>query len=170
MATYTIVHVVISLVGIGSGFVVLFGFLTAQQLDRWTAVFLATTIATSATGFGFPVDRVLPSHIVGAISLVVLGIAMFARYGRQLAGRWRAVYVVLAVLALYFNVFVGVVQAFSRIPVLRTMAPTQSEPPFVVTQLTVLVVFLALSIAAVLRFRIEPGRSTSTSRMSVSGV
>ena len=170
MTTFTMIHVVISLVGIVSGFVVVFGLLTGQRLDRWTAVFLATTIATSVTGFGFPVDRLLPSHIVGAISLVVLGVAMFARYGRQLAGRWRAVYVVLAVLALYFNVFVGVVQAFLRIPVLRTMAPTQSEPPFVLTQLTVLVVFVALSIAAVVRFRIERVVRLRAGRMSASRV
>ena len=170
MPTYTLLHVVISLVGIGSGLVVLVGLLTGKRLDRWTAVFLATTIATSVTGFGFPVERVLPSHIVGAISLVVLAVATFARYGRQLAGRWRAVYVVLAVLALYFNVFVGVVQAFLRIPVLHTMAPTQSEPPFVLTQLSVFIVFVALSIAAALRFRLEPVRPPSGSRIAVSRI
>jgi hypothetical protein len=170
MTTYTVIHVVISLVGIGSGLVVLFGMLTAQRLDRWTALFLASTVATSATGFGFPVDRVLPSHIVGGISLVVLAITIYARYGRQLTGRWRAVYVVLAVVSLYLNVFVGVVQAFLRIPVLRTMAPTQSEPPFVLTQLAVMALFIALSIAAVLRFRIEQVRPTSTGRVSVSRV
>jgi hypothetical protein len=170
MTTYTVIHVVISLVGIGSGLVVLFGMLTAQRLDRWTALFLASTVATSATGFGFPVDRVLPSHIVGGISLVVLAITIYARYGRQLTGRWRAVYVVLAVVSLYLNVFVGVVQAFLRIPVLRTIAPTQSEPPFVLTQLAVMALFIALSIAAVLRFRIEQVRPTSTGRVSVSRV
>jgi hypothetical protein len=170
MTTYTVIHVVISLVGIGSGVVVLFGLLTGQRLDRWTALFLASTVATSATGFGFPVDRVLPSHIVGGISLVVLAIAIYARYGRQLAGRWRTVYVVLAVVSLYLNLFVGVVQAFLRIPALRTMAPTQSEPPFVLTQLAVLALFIALSIAAVLRFRIEQVRPTSTGRVSVSRV
>jgi hypothetical protein len=170
MTTYTVIHVVISLVGIGSGLVVLFGMLTAQRLDRWTALFLASTVATSATGFGFPVDRVLPSHIVGGISLVVLAITIYARYGRQLTGRWRTVYVVLAVVSLYLNVFVGAVQAFLRIPVLRTMAPTQSEPPFVLTQLAVMALFIALSIAAVLRFRIEQVRPTSTGRVSVSRV
>ena len=137
MTTYTVLHVVISLVGIGSGLVVLFGLLTGRRLDKWTVVFLASTVATSATGFGFPVDRVLPSHIVGAISLVVLAVAIFARYGRHMAGRWRVVYVLLAVLSLYLNVFVGVVQAFLRVPTLRAMAPTQSEPPFALTQLAV---------------------------------
>ena len=151
MTTYTVLHVIISLVGIGSGLVVLLGLLTGQRLETWTVVFLASTVATSATGFGFPVDRMLPSHIVGAISLVVLAVAIFARYGRRMAGRWRVVYVLLAVLALYFNVFVGVVQAFLRIPALRVLAPTQSEPPFALTQLAVLVVFIGLSIAAASR-------------------
>jgi hypothetical protein len=170
MTTYTVVHVVISLVGMGSGLVVLIGLLTGRRFDSWTALFLASTVATSATGFGFPVDRVLPSHIVGGLSLVVLSVAILARYARQLAGRWRAVYVIGAVLSLYLNVFVGIVQAFLRIPVLRTMAPTQSEPPFVLTQLATLGLFIALSIVAVLRFRNEQVRPISASRVSVSRV
>lgn len=153
LTAYTIVHTVISLVGIASGLVVLYGLLTARRLDRWTAVFLATTVATSVTGFGFPVDRFMPSHAVGLISLIVLGVAIVARYRRHLAGTWRPIYVVAAVVSLYFNVFVGIVQAFRRVPALHTLAPTQSEPPFQITQLGALVLFVAFGIVAVIRFR-----------------
>ena len=153
LAAYTVVHTLISLVGMVSGVVVLLGLLTAKRLDRWTAVFLATTVATSVTGFGFPVDRFLPSHAVGLISLVVLGVAIVARYRRQLAGTWRPIYVVAAVVALYFNVFVLIVQAFRRVAALNALAPTQSEPPFQIAQLGALVLFVALGIAAVIRFR-----------------
>ena len=170
MAAYTAIHVVISLVGISSGLVILFGMLNGKRFDTWTAVFLATTVATSATGFGFTVDRVLPSHIVGGISLVVLGVAIFARYARHLAGWWRAAYVISAVLSLYLIVFVGIVQAFLRVPALRTMAPTQSEPPFVLAQLATLALFIGLSIAAVLRFRIEEAHQSAARGMSVSRV
>lgn len=166
--TFTVVHVVISLIGIGSGLVVLVGMLSRRRLDGWTAVFLASTVATSVTGFGFAVERLLPSHIVGGLSLLVLGAAIFARYRRQLAGRWRVVYVVAAMLALYFNVFVGVVQAFMRIPALSAMAPTQSEPAFAITQLAVLVTFIGLSIAAVVRFRLQHADSPPIGRMSTS--
>ena len=170
MAAYTAIHVVISLVGISSGLVVLLGLLNGRRFDTWTAVFLATTVATSATGFGFPVDRVLPSHIVGGISLLVLGVAIFSRYARHLVGRWRAVYVIAAVLSLYLNVFVGIVQAFIRVPTLRAMAPNQSETPFVLAQLATLVLFIGLSIVAVSRFRIEQARQPSARRMSVSSI
>src|ERR1700675_823815 len=106
LATYTFLHVVISLAGIGSGFVVLFGLLTSKRLDRWTALFLTSTVATSVTGFGFPFRGFLPSHAVGILSLLVLAVAIFARYGHHLAGAWRRIYVVSATVALYFNVFV----------------------------------------------------------------
>jgi hypothetical protein len=149
------VHVVISLVGIASGLVVLFGLLTAKRLDGWTALFLTTTVLTSLTGFGFPFTRLLPSHVVGVISMVVLGVVIFARYGRHLAGAWRSIYVVGAVLALYLNVFVGIVQAFLKVPALNASAPTQSEPPFLVTQLVVLGIFVALAVLAAIRFRTE---------------
>jgi hypothetical protein len=153
MTTFTLVHVVISLVGIVTGLVVAAGLLSAKRLDGWTAVFLASTLATSLTGFGFPFERLLPSHVVGAISVVVLAAAMFARYVRLMAGSWRGIYVVTAVAALYFNVFVLVVQLFVRVPALNALAPTQSEPPFAIAQLIVLVAFVALGIAAVRRFR-----------------
>jgi len=164
----TVVHVVISLIGIGSGLVVLVGMLRGKRHDGWTAAFLASTVATSVTGFVFAADRVLPSHIVGALSLLVLGAGVYARYRRELAGRWRAVYVIAAVLALYLNVFVGVIQSFLKVPALRAMAPTQSEPPFVTTQLAVLALFAGLSIVAVVKFRPEPTRSPHIKRMSVT--
>src|SRR5712672_2511461 len=121
MTTFTFVHVVISLVGIASGLVVLFGLLTGKWLDGWTALFLLTTAATSLTGFGFPFDHLLPSHIVGIISLVVLAVASYARYGQHLEGGWRTAYVIGAVAAFYFNVFVLVVQLFRRVPVLTAL-------------------------------------------------
>jgi hypothetical protein len=154
MVTFTLVHVVISLAGIASCLVVLYGMLTANAMNRWTGIFLATTVATSATGFGFPFEQLLPSHIVGAISLVVLAVAIVARYVKHLTGGWRLVYVIAATTALYFNVFVLVVQLFRRVPALHDLAPTQSEPPFAVVQLVVLVLFVTLGVAAAKRFRI----------------
>ena len=155
MTTYTFVHVVISLVGIVSGLVVLLGLLAANRLNGWTVLFLATTVATCLTGFGFPFVQLLPSHIVGIITLVALTAAIFARYGRRLAGAWRWIYVLGAVVALYLNVFVLIVQAFMKVPGLNALAPTQSEPPFLVTQVVVLVIFILLGIVAALRFRNE---------------
>jgi len=154
-SAYTLIHVVISLIGIASGFAVLFGMLNAKRLDRWTAVFLVTTAATSLTGFGFPFDHLLPAHKVGILSLLVLAIAVLARYAFHLSGRWRWIYVVTAQVALYFNVFVLVVQAFEKVPALRALAPTQKEAPFLIAQLIVLLAFVVLTIAAVRRFHID---------------
>jgi len=156
---YTIIHTLISLVGIFTGFVVLFGLLAGKRLDGWTKWFLITTVATSVTGFFFPFHGFTPAHGVGIISLVVLAVAIYARYPRQLAGHWRWIYVVTAVIALYLNVFVGVVQAFLKVPALKTMAPTQSEPPFKLTQLVVLGLFVVLTIVGAIRFRLEPVRA-----------
>ncbi len=153
LATFTAVHVALSLIGIVSGFIIMYGLLNAKRLDRWTALFLVTTVATSVTGFGFPFDHLLPSHKLGIISLVVLAVAILARYAMHLAGGWRWIYVVTAVMGLYLNVFVLVVQCFRRVPVLKAMAPTQTEPPFLVAQLVVLVLFVVLGIAAVKKFR-----------------
>ena len=158
LKTFTAIHVILSLVGIGSGFVVLFGLLTARRLKGWTALFLATTVATSTTGFGFPFHQLLPAHKVGIVSLAVLVVAILARYTFRLAGAWRWIYVVAAVIALYLNVFVGIVQAFQKVPALKAAAPTQSELPFLLTQLAVLALFVALGIVAAIRFRIEPVR------------
>jgi hypothetical protein len=154
MTTYTFVHVAISLVGIFSGLIVMFGLLAAKRLDGWTALFLVTTVATSLTGFGFPFVKLLPSHIVGVISLVALAIAILARYALHLSGAWRAIYVVTAMIALYLNVFVLVVQLFLKVPALHAMAPTGSEPPFLVAQVTVLVLFIVLTVLAVKKFRV----------------
>jgi hypothetical protein len=162
MSTFTLVHVVVSLLGIGSGLVVLAGMLSAKRLDRWTAVFLATTVATSVTGFMFPFVHLLPSHAVGLLSLVVLAPVIFARYKRGMAGIWRVVYVIGSVLALYLNVFVLVVQSFLKVPALKAMAPTQSEPPFQITQLVVLAIFVGLAVAAVIRFRAQQSSSDRT--------
>jgi hypothetical protein len=151
--------VLISLAGIFSGFVVLLGLLAAKRLNGWTALFLATTVATSVTGFFFPFHGFTPAIGVGIISLLVLSIAIFARYPRQLAGHWRWIYVVTAMIALYLNVFVGIVQGFEKVPVLKALAPTQSEPPFKLTQLIVLGLFVVLTIVGVIRFRLEPVRA-----------
>jgi uncharacterized membrane protein SirB2 len=158
-STFTLVHVILSLIGIFAGLVVLAGMFGSKKLDGWTALFLATTVLTSVTGFFFPADKLLPSHIVGILSLVVLAVTLVALYGYRLAGSWRWIYVSGAVLALYLNVFVGVVQAFAKVPVLKALAPTQSEPPFLVAQLVVLVIFVVLGIVAVRKF--HPGSRAS---------
>lgn len=156
MTPFTLVHVVLSLIGILSGFVVVAGLLTAKRLDGWTALFLSTTVLTSVTGFFFPFHRFLPSHAVSILSLIVLPVAILARYTFRLAGAWRRIYVVTAMVALYFNVFVLVVQLFLKVPALKAMAPTQSEPPFKVAQLGVFVLFLGLTILAIIKFRVPP--------------
>jgi hypothetical protein len=164
LATYTLVHVIISLVGIGSGLIVLFGLLSGKRLGGWTGLFLATTIATSVTGFGFPVEHFLPSHGVGIISLMVLAIALLALYAFHLAGAWRRTYVVTSVIALYLNCFVAVVQSFEKIAPLRALAPTQSEPPFAVAQVALLVIFVGLGILAAKRFRDRTGLKVAAAR------
>ena len=153
LSTFTTVHVVISLVGIFSGFIVLFGLLGGKRLDGWTAIFLITTVATSVTGFFFPFHGFGPPHFVGMISLFVLLLAIIGRYPMRLAGGWRKVYVITAVIALYLNCFVGVVQAFQKIPALHALAPKGNEPPFGAAQLTVLVLFIVLGVMATKRFR-----------------
>lgn len=153
VATYTLLHVVISLIGIVTGFVVVLGLLRSRRPGLWTAIFLLATVLTSVTGFGFPFDRLLPSHWFGVISLVVLAIALLALYGFRLGGPWRWVYVTAAMIALYLNVFVGVVQAFQKLAFLQPLAPTQSEAPFLVAQVAVLAIFVLLGILAASRFR-----------------
>jgi hypothetical protein len=158
-ATYTFLHVLISLIGIGSGLVVMFGFITGKRLDTLTAVFLTTTVLTSVTGFGFPFDHLLPSHKLGIISLVVLAIAIPARYVFHLAGSWRWIYVVGASMALYLNVFVLIAQLFMKVPALKALARRQSEPPFLVAQILVLLIFVGLTILAAKRFHLQPARA-----------
>ncbi len=160
LETYTFVHVVISLVGVFTGLIVLFGLLAGKRLDGWTKWFLIMTTATSVTGFFFPFHGFTPAIALGIMSLIVLAVAIFARYPRQLIGHWRWIYVVSAVIALYFNVFVAIVQAYEKIPALKVLAPTQTEPPFKLTQLVVLAIFVLLGIVATIAFRNEPIRTT----------
>jgi hypothetical protein len=150
---FTLIHVVISVLGVIAGLVVVGGLLAGARLDSWTALFLATTIYTSLSGFGFPFTNVAPPHVVGALSLVVLAVCLFARYGKNLNSRWRATYVVTAVIALYLNVFVLVVQLFAKTPALAQLAPTQREAPFVVTQALLLGLFAWLGRAALRGFK-----------------
>jgi hypothetical protein len=151
--TFTIIHVAISLVAIASGFIVVFGLISAKRLDGWTAFFLATTILTSVTGFGFPIVGVTPGIVLGVISLVVLALALYARYARHLAGIWRPIFVITAVIALYLNFFVLIVQSFQKVPALKALAPTQSELPFAIAQLVALGAFINLGYLATTRFR-----------------
>jgi hypothetical protein len=153
LSTFTLVHVIISLVAIASGFIVMFGLLGSNRMSGMTALFLATTILTSVTGFFFPFTQLLPSHIVGILSLVLLAIAVFALYGQKLSGAWRAVYVVAALISLYLNVFVLIIQGFLKVDPLKTLAPTQTEPPFLAVQGVVLAFFVIVIIGAARRFR-----------------
>lgn len=155
---FTLVHILISLVGIASGFGVLSGLLTGKLFPRWTAVFLATTTATSVTGYFFPFHGITPAIVVGGLSLLALAAASYALYGRNLAGVWRKAFVIGAVISLYFNFFVLVAQLFQKTPALVDLAPTQSEPPFAITQAVVLGVFIWVGIIATIQFREEPGR------------
>ena len=158
IATFTLVHTVLSLVGIVAGLVTAGAIATGTRLDRWAAVFLVTTVLTSVTGFGFPFDKLLPSHIVGIVSLVVLLAVIVADYVKHLAGTWRTIYAVGVVLATYLNTFVLVAQLFKRIPVLYLLAPTQSEPPFALTQGLVVLLFVWLGVGAVRGARPGVGR------------
>ena len=158
-STFTTVHVIISLIGIVSGVVVVLGWLGKRQ-DGWTALFLATTVLTSVTGFLFPSTSFGPPQVIGALSLVLLAAAIAALYVFHLAGIWRPVYIVGATIALYFNAFVGVVQAFQKVPFLQPLAPTQSEPPFLIAQIAVLAIFVVLGFLSLKRFRPQVGAAS----------
>ena len=153
LATYTLIQVIISLVGIGSGLIVLFGMFASKRLDGMTALFLATTVLTSLTGFGFPFEHVTPGIILGILSLVMLAIAIPARYSFHMAGRWRSIYVVTAVIALYFNCFVLIAQSFLKVPALHALAPKGNEPPFAIAQVVLLVLFIVAGTLAAKKFR-----------------
>lgn len=159
MTTFTLVHVVLSLLGIFSGFVVAVGLMGGKRFDGWTGLFLVTTALTSVTGFLFPFHKFLPSHGVGIVSMVMLAVAILARYGRHLAGAWRGTYVITAMISLYLNVFVLVAQLFQKVPALKAMAPAQSEPPFLIAQVMVMALFVVLTILAAKGFRNEPGHT-----------
>jgi hypothetical protein len=164
MDSYTFVHVVISLMGIGSGVIVMGRLLTGRPLDGWTALFLLTTAATSLTGFGFPFHHLLPSHLVGVISLAAVTVAAAGRYVFQLPAAWRWIYVAGVVISLYFNIFVLIAQLFLKVPAFHALAPTQAEPPFAIVQAAVLVLFVGLGIVAAIKAQpsgmARPGRST----------
>jgi len=153
LAGFTVLHLVISMIAIGLGLIVAGGLLASSRLPGWTAWFLILTIVTSATGFLFPFTQILPSHIVAIISLVLLAVAVYALYGKGLTGIWRSVYVVAAMLALWFNVFVLIVQSFQKVALLNAYAPTGSEPPFAITQGIVLLFFVFTIILGIRRFR-----------------
>ncbi|HZS99267.1 MAG TPA: hypothetical protein VFA40_20955 [Terriglobales bacterium] len=159
-STFTLLHVLISLIGIGSGLIALYGWLNGRLLSGWTPLFLVSTVLTSVTGFLFPVEHLLPSHKVGILSLIVLAIANAALYLFHLAGKWRAIYVISALTALYLNCFVAVVQSFLKIPALHAMAPNGNEPPFLVAQTIVLLFFIVLGVFATKRFRGVPVLAT----------
>jgi hypothetical protein len=162
LATYTLIHVVISLVGIGSGLIVLFGMFGGKRLDGMTALFLATTALTSLTGFGFPFEHLTPGIILGILSVLVLAIAVPARYSFRMAGKWRAIYVVTAVIALYFNCFVLIAQSFMKVPALHALAPKGNEPPFAIAQGILMVLFIVAGTLAVRKFRL--GATVSAAR------
>ena len=151
--TFTLLHVAISIIAIASGIIVLIGMIGSNRCAGWTALFLFTTVLTSVTGFLFPITGFTPALGVGIVSLVVLAVALLALYVKHLAGAWRWIYVVAASTALWFNVFVLLVQAFQKVAPLTALAPTQSEPPFLIAQGGALVLLLLLGVAAAIRFR-----------------
>jgi hypothetical protein len=159
MSAFTIFHVVISLVGIVSGFVVLFGMIGSKSCPGWTKVFLWTTLATSLTGFMFPYHEFTPAIGVGIISVIVLAATFRARYHNKRAGSSRWIYVIGAAVAQYFNFFVLIAQSFQKIPALHALAPTQKEPPFAIAQISALLLFIVLTIVAVKRFHPAPERA-----------
>jgi hypothetical protein len=153
---YTVIHTLISLIAIFTGVVVLFGMIAGNRLDGWTKWFLTMAVLTTLTGFFFPFHGFTPAVGLGIISLPFLAVTIFARYGRHLTGAWRWIYAIGAVICLYFNLFVLVVQLFEKVPALQAIAPTQTESPFKLVQLIVLVVTILLGIIAVVRFHPEP--------------
>jgi len=153
LQTFTLLHVVISLIAIVTGFVVVIGMIDGKPLPAWTALFLLTTVLTSLTGFLFPFGGITPGIIVGILSSVLLVFALFALYIRHLTHAWRWIYTVTAVAALYLNVFVSIAQAFQKIPFIRALAPTQSEPAFLIVQGLALGIVTILGLLAVMRFR-----------------
>ena len=156
MTPLTFFHVLLSLIGIFAGIIAVFGMIGGKRLDGWTSLFLVTTALTSITGFFFPFHGLTPGYYVGAISLVVLAVAIPARYVKHLAGAWRKIYAVTASIALYLNVFVLIAQLFMKVPSLHALAPTGSEPPFLISQVVVMAIFIVLTIAAAIKFRPEP--------------
>jgi len=153
VGAFTLLHVIITLVAIGSGLMVVGGMFASHKLPGTTALFLLTTALTSLTGFLFPIHGFTPALGVGIVACVILAVALFALYKERLVGAWRWIYVVTAIISLYFNVFVLVAQSFMKVSALNALAPTQSEPPFAITQAVVLIVFILIGVIAVVKFR-----------------
>jgi hypothetical protein len=152
LPVFTAFHVVLSLIGIAAGIVVVLGFLASKQFAAITHLFLATTVITSVTGYLFPFTGFKPSYVVGALSLIALALAIVALYTFHLAGRWRATYVIASVIALYFNLFVLVVQSFLKVHALHELAPTGTEGPFKIAQVTLLILFIVIGTLSVRKF------------------
>ena len=152
LSIYTTLHVIISLIGIGSGFIVLYGLINGKLLSPWNAVFLVTTILTSLTGFGFPNDKVTPGIVLGILSMIVLAIALVALVVFHLKGAWRRTYAITAMIALYFTVFVLIAQTFEHVPAFHALAPTGTETPFKVAQTLLLLLFIVLITKAARKF------------------
>jgi hypothetical protein len=153
VGAFTLLHVIITLVAIGSGLIVAGGMFASHKLPGTTALFLFTTALTSVTGFLFPIHGFTPALDVGILACVILAVAVFALYKKCLAGAWRWIYVITAITSLYLNVFVLVVQSFVKVAALNALAPSQSEPPFAITQAVVLVIFILIGIIALVKFR-----------------
>ncbi|HYV69774.1 MAG TPA: hypothetical protein VE970_06660, partial [Pseudolabrys sp.] len=153
VGAFTLLHVVITLIAIGSGLIVVGGMFASHKLPGTTALFLFTTALTSVTGFLFPIHGFTPALGVGIVACLVLALALLALYKERLVGAWRPIYVITAIVSLYLNVFVLVAQSFMKVSGLNTLAPTQSEPPFAITQGVVLVIFIIIALIAVVRFR-----------------
>ncbi|HTQ60264.1 MAG TPA: hypothetical protein VMI32_08575 [Candidatus Solibacter sp.] len=160
MTYFTFFHVLLSLIGIFSGFIAVFGMIAGKRLDGWTAVFLSTTALTSITGFLFPFHGVTPGIILGILSIIVLAIAFPARYVKHLEGPWLKTYSITATIALYFNVFVLIAQLFAKVPALHALAPKGNEPPFLISELVVMALFILLGVAAAIKFHPEPLRAS----------
>ena len=160
MSPFTIFHVLLSLIGIFTGLIAVFGMIAAKRLDGWNAIFLVTTVLTSVTGFLFPFHKLLPSHILGVLSLIVLAVAIPARYVKHLEGAWRKTYAITASMALWLNVFVLVAQLFMKVPSLHVLAPTGTEPPFLLAQVVVMAMFIVLTVAATTKFHPEAVRAS----------
>jgi len=158
-STFTLIHVLLSLAGISTGFIVVMGLIAGKRFDGWTVIYIVTSMATCVTGFLFPFDQLLPSHVLGLLSLLMIVIAIWARYWFYLAGVWRRIYVLAIAISLYLNVFAAIVQAFRKVPALKAMAPTLTETPFVTAQLVNLGIFVVLSILAGKRFRVNHQRT-----------
>jgi hypothetical protein len=153
LVQFTVIHVSLSLIGIGAGFFVMFELLTSHRLRILTALFFLSTIGTSLTGFLYPNKTVTPGIVLGALSIIALVLALYAKHGKKLAGPWRATYVVSVCLAFYFNFFVLVAQSFAKVPALKAAAPTMASPAFGLAQLVLLFIFVLLTIRAVKKYR-----------------